>query len=109
MRKGGEPRGAGWRAWSGRWCNAEREGKRKRKKREGRGWRGGNSRHEHLAPPTLFSVEAFSQLQFSADCLPQEQVALVWQTQVESERPQQVLGTAIAGGFVVGKRRVSSW
>ena len=53
-------------------------------------------RHEHLAPSTLFSVVAFEQLQERAGCLPQEQVALLAQTQVLSpERLQQVDGTAI--------------
>lgn len=45
-------------------------------------------------------MEAFSQVQFKADCLPQEQVAFDWQMQVEEEeeseeRPQQVVGIAI--------------
>jgi len=31
--------------------------------------------HEHLAPVVLFSVDAFSQVQWRAGCLPQEQVA----------------------------------
>jgi hypothetical protein len=44
------------------------------------------------APSTLFSVEAFSQVQWRAGCLPQEQVASFAQTQPPG-RPQQVTGT----------------
>ena len=52
--------------------------------------------HEHLAPTTLFSVAAFSQLQFSADCFPQEHLACEAQTHAPLERPQHVVGTAIS-------------
>ena len=51
-------------------------------------------RHEHLAPATVFSVVAFSQVQARADCLPQEQVACWAQTQA-SALPQQVVGLTI--------------
>ena len=54
------------------------------------------SLHEHLAPTTLFSVVAFSQLQFRADCFPHEHLACEAHTQWPFERPQQVVGTAIA-------------
>ena len=84
----------------------------KRRKGERTGVKKRDLRHEHRAPSTLFSVAAFSQLQFSADCFPQEHVALVWQMQVEAERPQQVVGTAILvergvlkGGFGGGCER----
>lgn len=50
---------------------------------------------EHLAPSTLFSVAAFSQVHWRAGCFPQEQVASLAQTHpAASERPQQVAGTA---------------
>lgn len=53
------------------------------------------------APSTLFSVEAFSQVQWRAGCLPQEQVASFAQTQ-PPERPQQVTGTEEVGADIVG-------
>ena len=49
-------------------------------------------RQLHLAPSTLFSVAAFSHVQLRALCFPHEQVALLAQTQAESERLQQVVG-----------------
>ena len=51
------------------------------------------------APSTLFSVEAFSQVQWRAGCLPQEQVASFAQTQ-PPERPQQVTGTVEVGADI---------
>lgn len=51
--------------------------------------------HEHLGPATVFSVEALSQVQCSADCFPHEHLACEAQTQSPPERPQQVVGTAI--------------
>lgn len=54
-----------------------------------------NARHEHRAPETVFSVWAFEQSHFRADCLPQEHLAWEAQTQAELERPQQVLGSVI--------------
>lgn len=56
---------------------------------------------EHLAPTTLFSTSAFSQLQFRADCLPQEQVASAAQAQVPELRPQQVDGMVEVGADIV--------
>jgi hypothetical protein len=53
------------------------------------------------APSTLFSVEAFSQVQWRAGCLPQEQVASFAQTQPPG-RPQQVTGTEEVGADIVG-------
>jgi len=44
----------------------------------------------------VFSVEDFSHVQLSADCLPQEHLACEAQTQSPPERPQQVVGTVIA-------------
>lgn len=38
-------------------------------------WPAGRARHEQRAPWTVFSVPAFSQVQWRALCLPQEQVA----------------------------------
>lgn len=61
----------------------------------GEGSKGGDLRHEHRAPDTVFSVEAFSQEHFKADCLPQEHLAWEAQTQAVLERPQQVVGTVI--------------
>lgn len=52
--------------------------------------------HEHLAPSTLFSFWAFSQVQCMADCLPHEQVAS-WAQMQPPWRPQQVAGTAATG------------
>ena len=45
----------------------------------------------------LFSVAFFSQLQFMALCLPQEQVAF-WAQMHSSLRPQQVVGLTIVIG-----------
>lgn len=56
--------------------------------------------HEHLAPASLFSVEALSHVQCRADCLPQEQVASLAQTQPPS-RPQQVEGIVDVGADIV--------
>ena len=61
-------------------------------------WRGeADLRQEHRAPATVFSVLAFSQVHWSADCLPQEHLASAAQTQVwgAPERPQQVVGTVM--------------
>jgi len=55
-----------------------------------------NSRQLHLAPTTLFSVAAFSQLQSMAERWPQLQVAFEAQTQLSPERPQQVVGLGVA-------------
>lgn len=63
-----------------------------------RGGEAGDLRHEHRAPVRVFSVVFLSQVQFMADCLPQEQVALEAQTQL-SDRPQQVVGLTILDGF----------
>ena len=52
-------------------------------------------RHEQRAPETAFSVWAFEQSHFMADCLPQLHLAWEAQTQASLERPQQVLGTVI--------------
>jgi len=52
--------------------------------------------HEQRGPATVFSVEDFSHVQLSADCLPQEHLACEAQTQSPPERPQQVVGTVIA-------------
>ena len=41
-------------------------------RRDGKGKVGRDIRHEQRAPATVFSVEAFSHVQFRADCLPQE-------------------------------------
>lgn len=49
----------------------------------------------------VFSVAFFSQVQFMADCLPQEQVALAAQTH-SSDRPQQVVGLTIFEMFGLG-------
>jgi hypothetical protein len=58
------------------------------------------------APSTLFSVLAFSQVQWRAGCLPQEQVASFAQTQPPG-RPQQVTGTVEEVGVdIVGWRVV---
>jgi hypothetical protein len=62
---------------------------------------GGNVLHEQRAPSTLFSVWAFSQLQWRADCLPQEHLASLAQMQPPS-RPQQLAGTAAVGVDMVG-------
>jgi hypothetical protein len=52
--------------------------------------------HEHLAPPEIvFSCAFLSQLQFNADCLPQEHLAFDAQMQVSLLRPQQVVGLTI--------------
>jgi hypothetical protein len=51
-------------------------------------------RHEHLAPTTVFSVVALSQVQARADCFPQEHVACWAQTQA-SALPQQDVGLTI--------------
>lgn len=73
--------------------------------------------HEHLAPTSLFSVEALSQLQCRADCLPQEQVASLAQMQPPS-RPQQVDGMADVGpdmmsewsvGWLVDDGKIVGW
>ena len=53
---------------------------------------GKHLRQLHRAPTTLFSVAAFSHVQFRALCLPHEQVALEAQRQDSPERPQQVDG-----------------
>lgn len=47
---------------------------------------------------TVFSVLAFSQVQLSADCLPQEHLAWAAQAQAWPERPQQVVGTVMVMG-----------
>jgi hypothetical protein len=52
------------------------------------------------APSTLFSVLAFSQVQWRAGCFPQEQVASFAQTQPPG-RPQQVEGTVVVGADIV--------
>ena len=52
------------------------------------------------APLTAFSVDAFSQVQCRAGCLPQEQVASFAQTQPPG-RPQQVTGTEAVGADIV--------
>lgn len=52
------------------------------------------------APLTAFSVDAFSQVQWRAGCLPQEQVASFAQTQPPG-RPQQVTGTEAVGADIV--------
>ena len=61
------------------------------------------------APSTLFSLPALSQLHFSADCFPHEQVAWEAQTQAAPERPQQVEGMVMfedgSGGFECGESR----
>jgi hypothetical protein len=57
--------------------------------------------HEHLAPMTLFSTGAFSQLQFMAACLPHEQVASAAQAQPPELRPQQVDGRVVVGADIV--------
>lgn len=49
--------------------------------------------HEQRAPVVLFSVCAFSQLQWSAGCLPQLHLASFAHMHPPS-RPQQVAGTA---------------
>ena len=61
-------------------------------------------RHEHRGPARTFSVAAFSQVHFNAVCLPQEQRACDAQTQLLSERPQQVVGTVdiFQGGVWIG-------
>ena len=56
--------------------------------------------HEQRAPETAFSVVAFSQVQWRAGCLPQEQVASFAQTQ-PPERPQQETGTAATGADIL--------
>jgi hypothetical protein len=48
--------------------------------------------HEQVAPETVFSVAALSQLQLPAGFAPQEQVASAAQEQVAPERPQQAFG-----------------
>jgi len=53
-------------------------------------------RHEHRGPCTLFSVTAFSQVQFRASFFPQEHLAWVAQVQAPGVRLQQV-----EGGWVV--------
>lgn len=57
--------------------------------------------HEQRAPETAFSTVAFSQVQWRAGCLPQEQVASFAQTQ-PPERPQQETGTEATGADIVG-------
>ena len=58
-----------------------------------RGLRDGRDiRQLQRAPSTRFSVPALSQVHFSADCFPHEQVAWEAQTQAAPERPQQVEG-----------------
>lgn len=44
----------------------------------------GHVRHEQRGPEVAFSVEALVQLQFRADCWPQEHLAWAAQTQVPS-------------------------
>jgi len=68
------------------------------------GGAGKHLRHEHLAPATVFSVAAFSQLQFKADCFPHEHLAWLAQTQLPSERPQQVVGTVILNTYGIELR-----
>lgn len=60
---------------------------------------------------TVFSVLAFSQVQLSADCLPQEHLAWAAQAQAWPERPQQVVGTVMVmgGGLMVDIVRVSGF
>ena len=67
----------------------------------------GDILQEHRGPSILFSVAAFSQLQFIADCLPQEHLACKAQTQAPPARPQQVLGTVMANrlAFVEGPNK----
>jgi len=54
----------------------------------------GRARHEQRAPVISFSVVAFSQLQLSAGCLPQEQVACLAQTHSPPSFLPQHVGVA---------------
>lgn len=62
----------------------------------------GHSLQEQRAPPVVFSVWAFSQLQCIADCLPHEHLASFAQMQPPS-LPQQVFGTtAVVEDILIG-------
>jgi len=67
----------------------------------------GRARHEQRGPSTAFSLGAFSQLQWRAFVLPQEQVACLAQTHSLLPLPQQVVGFALSAVIVAaGERRL---
>ena len=55
-------------------------------------WPAGRARHEHRAPLSEFSVAALWQVQWSADWLPQEQVACLAVVHQYFTRRREVLG-----------------